>query len=129
MAQQQQDNAGRIRSMLTIYLIVFGGWMIYSQFFAPKPPQTAQEAGSLLSQAWGKERRVREIVLDRARKRLANERANPAAAGDAAKDEDTVKNVEAEVAAYDELYGAPAQPDTAELSDSDMKKRLEDSER
>src|SRR5438132_811217 len=121
MAQQQpQDNAARIRSMLTIYLVVFGGWMIYSQFFAPKPEQTPQEAGTLLSQAWGKERRVREIILDRTRKKLANERANPAAAAEVARDEDAVKNLEAEVPAYDALYGAPAQADTTELSDADM---------
>src|SRR5437660_5171153 len=109
MAQQQQDNSSRIRSIFTMYLIMIVGYLVFQQFFAPKQQQTPQEAGTLLSQAWGKERRVREILLERARKKLADAGANPNAATDAARDEDAVKNLEAAIPAYDELYGAPAQ--------------------
>jgi len=132
MAQQQQGNASRMKSVITIYAVMFAAYMIWMQFFAPKPEQNPQQAGTLLAQAWGKERRVREIVLDRTRKRLENGGAKPApgAGGEtAAAPPDAVRSQEQAIETYDELYGKPAQPDTASLSDADMKKRLEDAQR
>src|SRR5689334_22925243 len=109
MAQQQQDNSSRMRSLMVMYVIMLLGYWVFQQYFGPKPVQTPTEAASLLTQAWGKERRVREIIRDRTKKRLEDIRSNPSLAGADTPEalEDAVQNQEAAIQAYDKLYGTP----------------------